>query len=119
MQIAILTQRNESLHAFATGLGAVQDWLDNAQTALELAKTSSWDLLVVDAAMPGLEYKSFIMKLLQTNAMINTAVITDQPDSIFHQESEGLGVLCAIPSPPAQADGAAVAHKLKSLLGLS
>lgn len=119
MRIAVLTHRKESLRAFSTGLGEVQDWLDNAQTALTLAKTSGWNLLVVDATIPGLDYKTFITALLQINAMVNTAVITDQHQSIFHEESEGLGVLDTVPAHPEQSDGATLAHKLRALLGIA
>lgn len=118
MRIAVLTHRKEALLDFAAGLGLVQDWLDTEAAVLAQAKTETWDLLVVDGTMPGLTYAAFVAQLLRVNAMINTAVIIDQAETVFHEESEGLGILCSVPAEPVQTDGAAVAEKLHNLLGL-
>ncbi|GAB1410176.1 hypothetical protein MASR1M90_13300 [Desulfovibrionales bacterium] len=119
MRIAVLTHRKDDLHDFAAGLGLVQDWLDTEAAVLTQAKTETWDLLVVDAILPGLKYTAFVSQLLRINAMINTAVIIDQTETVFHEESEGLGILCAVPAEPVKADGTAVAEKLRNLLGLA
>lgn len=119
MRVAILTNRRDILDDFAQGLGADVEWIDNPSDILSRAASASWQLVVVDATRPGLSYKSFLVDLLAKNAMLNSAVITDLDEEAFHEDSEGLGVLCAVPVVPTREHGTVVAGTLKRILGLS
>ena len=118
MQVVIVTERNEALHEFAQGLGGDVEWAKSAEDVLGRAKTPPWQLVVVDAMTPGMDYKTFVMDLLRVNAMLNTVVITDMGEEAFHEDSEGLGVLCAIPAAPGREDGVKAMDRLCRLLGL-
>ena len=119
MQVVIVSARKEALRDFARGLGADVEWTDSPQNVLERARTAFWPLVVVDALTPGVNYKAFIMDLLRANAMINTMVITDMGEEEFHEDSEGLGVICAVPANPGQEDGSKSMAALRQLPGLA
>ncbi len=118
MQIAILTDRNEALQDFVQGLGCDAEWVKSAEDVLGRAQTPPWQLVVVDAMMAGMDYKAFVMDLLRVNAMLNTVVITDMGEEEFHEDSEGLGVLCAVPANPVREDGSRTMDLLRQLPGL-
>jgi DNA-binding response OmpR family regulator len=118
MQVVIVSARKEALRDFAQGLAADVEWAESPQNVLERARTAPWQLVVVDALTPGVNYKAFVMDLLRANAMINTMVITDMGEEEFHEDSEGLGVICAVPANPGQADGSRSMGLLRQLPGL-
>ena len=118
MKVVILTGRRESLEGFARGLGADIDWAEGAADVLNRAGAGNWGGVVVDAMTPGLDYKSFLMDLLRVNAMLNTVVVTDMDEDAFHEDSEGLGVLCAVPVLPGSEHGEQVITKLRRISGL-
>jgi len=72
MHVVILTDRKESLLELAQGLGGDVEWATAADDVLSRAKTPPWQLVVVDAMMPGMQYKTFLLDLLRVNAMLNT-----------------------------------------------
>jgi DNA-binding response OmpR family regulator len=118
MHVVIVTDRRDALHDFAQGLGRDVEWTDSAAGVLARATNPPWQLIVLDAMMPGLDYKAFLLDLLKVNAMLNTVVITDMDAEAFHHDSEGLGVLCAVPARPGRADGVRAMDLLCTLLGL-
>ena len=118
MQVVIVTDRNEALHDFAQGLGGDVEWAKSTDVVLSRAKTPPWQLVVVDALTPGMDYKAFVMDLLRVNAMLNTVVITDMGEDEFHEDSEGLGVLCSVPANPGWDDGVRAMDRLCLLYGL-
>jgi DNA-binding response OmpR family regulator len=118
MDVVILTDRKESLLEFAQGLGGDVEWATAADDVLSRGKTPRWQLVVVDAMMAGMQYKTFLMDLLRVNAMLNTVVVTDMDEAAFHEDSEGLGVLCAVPANPGREDGVKAMDRLRRLLGL-
>lgn len=118
MPVVIVTARKDALLDFAQGLGGDVQWVETAQDVLARAKTEPWQLVVVDAMTPGLDYKAFVMDLLRVNAMLSTVVVTDMSEEAFHEHSEGLGVLCAVPENPGREQGTKVMDRLRRLLGL-
>ena len=118
MNVVIITDRRDALHEFAQGLGKDVEWSDSAEDVLNRAPTPPWQLVVVDAMMSGMDYKKFVMDLLRVNAMLNTVVITGMSEEEFHEDSEGLGVLCAVPADPKWDDGARAMNQLCVLYGL-
>jgi len=39
-----------------------------------------------------------VREIISANAMVNTAVVSPLCDADFHDKSEGLGVLCRLPT---------------------
>jgi DNA-binding response OmpR family regulator len=118
MNVVILTDRRDRLGDFACGLGKDVEWADAAGDVLGKASTAPWQLVVVDAMMSGMDYKKFLLDLLRVNAMLNTVVITDMGGDEFHEDSEGLGVLCAVPAGPGRDDAGRALDQLNLVLGL-
>ncbi|PKN42731.1 MAG: hypothetical protein CVU60_05080 [Deltaproteobacteria bacterium HGW-Deltaproteobacteria-18] len=118
MKVVILTGRRESLEDFVRGLGVDIDWAEEATDVLNRAGAGNWGGVVVDAMTPGMDYKAFLMDLLRVNAMLNTVVITDMGEDAFHEDSEGLGVLCAVPAMPTSEHGEQVVTRLRRISGL-
>ena len=117
MHVVIVSDRREALGEFARGLGKDVEWAASAADVLDRAPAPPWQLVVVDAMTPGLDYKKFVMDLLRVNAMLNTVVITDMGDDEFHEDSEGLGVLCSVPEHPGRESGIKTMDRLCLLLG--
>ena len=118
MQVVIVTGRKDALRDFAQGLGGEVEWAESRADVLGRAAKAPWKLVVADAMTPGLDYKAFLMELLRVNAMLNTVVVTDMDGEAFHEDSEGLGVLSAVPALPGREDGEKVLARLKRILGL-
>jgi len=119
MKVAILASRHRPLAAFRASLegrsARIETFFD-PWALLEAARTSTWNLVVVDslsAPFPG-----FLEDLLAVNARLNTAVLTDLAPEAFHEAAEGMGILCALPSNPAAADVALLMDQLQAAGGL-
>jgi len=65
-----------------------------------------------------MQYKTFLLDLLRVNAMLNTVVVTNMDEAAFHEDSEGLGVLCTVPENPGREHGVKAMDRLCMLLGL-
>lgn len=119
MKIAIITARMGELAAFRVGLeqrsARVQSFA-NGWSFLQTARTGRWDLVVVDGV--SLPFREFTEDLLAVNASLNTAVITALPQANFHEATEGLGILCALPSKPSAAEVDALLARLQAVGGL-
>jgi len=80
-------------------------------------------LLVLDAILSDAGYKATPlsdpeMGLAFLEESEVDVVITDMSPEEFHEDSEGLGVLCAVPSMPGWDDGARAMNQLCLLYGL-
>jgi len=118
MRVAIVSERQNELGDFAHGLGGGVEWL-KMQNVLDVAAKAPWQLVVVDTlSLDSGGYKAFLHSLLKVNAMLNTVVMTAMDAEAFHEDSEGLGVLCAVPVNPGREDGVRVMNQLCSVLGL-
>jgi response regulator RpfG family c-di-GMP phosphodiesterase len=71
---------------------------DYGEKALELIKNNIYDLAAVEETLPDMTGIEFVEKLVMINPMMNTAIASDLPEEDFHEATEGLGVLMAIPS---------------------
>jgi len=87
--------------------------------ALEIAKSKKPQVVVVGENVPDFKTRELLMALLQVNAMINTAVITDMNEEAFHDFYEGFGVLLPLPLRPSADDAEALLAKARSVLGAS
>ena len=118
MRVIILTNRQVDLDDFALGLSAEIEWVEQSELVLQQASSAAWDLLVIDALLSNLDYKKLLMDLLRVNAMLNTVVITDLGESDFHEASEGLGVLSAVPARPTREHGIQIMGLLRQILDM-
>jgi DNA-binding response OmpR family regulator len=80
------------------------DWTPDAAATLARVKTARPDLLIVDARIEGRDGFDLCRKVLQMDAFMNMAAVSDLDDDEFHEASEGLGLVGRLPSRPAVAD---------------
>jgi acyl-coenzyme A thioesterase PaaI-like protein len=119
MNVAMITSRERQLGAFRDGLerrSARMEGFADGWSFLEAARSRTWNLVIVDGL--SLPFADLIEKLLEINASLNTAVITDQDPDSFHEASEGLGILCGLPADPGAADVDPLLEKLRAVGGL-
>ncbi len=118
--ILLVTGRPELLAAFADSLSASEDVkltvARNAAGALQRARSVPPQLAVIDRSLPDMTSLDLVRELLQSNAMINTAVVSTLDDEEFHEASEGLGVMARLPDPPGPQDAKAVLAQLDRIL---
>jgi hypothetical protein len=65
-------------------------------------------LAVIDGSMGDASSLDLARRLLTVNAFIHTAILSDMEETVFHEQSEGLGVLAHFPLQP----GPGHAHQL-------
>jgi DNA-binding NtrC family response regulator len=71
--------------------------------------------MVVDASMEDLTGVALVREVIQINAMIHIAMASDQPETDFHEETEGLGILMQLPPAPDAAAADRLATSLRQL----
>ncbi len=112
MRVAIVSDRRTALHDFSRGLGSDVEWFASPDEVLNQAQDAAWNLVVIDALLPGMEVKGMLQDLLRVNSLLHTAVIADMSEPELFAHCEGLGVLCAVPAMPGWNDGARVMNQL-------
>ena len=119
MKVAIITTRMGDLASFRAGLEQRSAQLEAFGTGwrfLQAARTGRWDLVVVDGV--SLPFRELTEDLLAVNASLNMAVITALAPEAFHEATEGLGILCALPAKPTVAEVDALLARLEAVGGL-
>lgn len=123
MLLLLVTPESKALKGFTDALEAEADLrLTLANTglaALEIAKSKKPDLVIVGENVPDFAAKELLLALMQVNAMINTAVVSDMSEEAFHEFYEGFGVLMRLPQPPDENDARALLEKARSVPGIS
>ena len=117
-QIVVVSSARERLAAFTAALqnaaGAFVQIAPTAEAALAAANSTAPVLMVIDSSVDSPVF-DMVKKILSINALINTAVISAEPEADFHDTAEGLGILMQLPDPPGAADAAALWQRLTDL----
>jgi acyl-coenzyme A thioesterase PaaI-like protein len=109
MNVAMLTTREGQLAALREGLEQRQAQVErfaDAWSLLQAARTRSWNLVILDGLST--PFRELVEQLLEINAGLHIAVITEMEPEEFHEASEGLGLL----SPLHRGAGAAAVGPL-------
>ncbi|MEE4608351.1 MAG: response regulator [Desulfobacteraceae bacterium] len=81
--------------------GRIQvDWTPDATATLARVRAGRPDLLIVDTRIDGRDGFDLCRKVLQVDAFVNMAAVSDLDDDEFHEASEGLGLVGRLPSRP-------------------
>lgn len=114
--ILMATARREALKPFTQALEADDQVMlipaFTMQEALETAVRVVPVLVIIDQQLDDDKGLDLVRQLLRVNAFLYTAVLSDMDEAVFHERSEGLGVLMRLPMHPDGSD----AKKLLSLL---
>ncbi len=107
MNILLATTRYPELEEFISGLDRKKYNpvpASTGQEVLDLVGSIKPVLVILDENLPGCEPMELVRKIAGLDAMVNTAVITSMNRKEFHEKSEGLGVLAALPADPGPDD---------------
>lgn len=116
LKAAILTEREPELSTFRHALEAcgfrVSVFRDPWQF-LSPTQSGACSVVVLDGIQA-----TVLERLLEVDASIPCAVITELAPDAFHQATEGLGVICALPYKPDAADADRLLDRLVAVGGL-
>ena len=119
--IILASPRVDRWQAFSDTLAAgIQADIITVRTgadALEAAQRLRPQLVVIDAELGDLTAEDLIRRLLGIDAMINTAVASAEAEAIFHEETEGLGILMKLSPLPTSAEAGRLVECLGQLQG--
>jgi len=87
---------------------------ESAEAAIDMAEALQPVLMVIDQYIDWPVF-ALVKEILSVNALINTAVISDQSTDAFHDTAEGLGILMQLPEPPAVPDADMLWKRLKEI----
>ncbi len=118
--IVLVTDRPDQLKGFSQNLlqaSAMQVHVaDSAQAAVEAVGYTTPLLVVVDHPLGALSGLDIVRHLLAVDAFVHTAVISELDDAAFHEQSEGLGILCKLPVLPGEQDARNLIERLRRVL---
>lgn len=89
----------------------------SAQDALTIVGQRGPALVVVDDRVGDMTGLELVRHLIQANAFVHTAVLSDATEEDFHRDSEGLGVLTRLPLQPGKEDARRLLERLRRVLG--
>ena len=118
--IIMVSPQMEKWGAFATELGnqcktdviAVRA----AAEAIDAARKKRPVAMIIDQDLGDMSGMGLVPQLLQINAMINIALVSDQPEEIFHDQTEGLGILMQLSPIADQQEAAQLSERLLGVI---
>jgi DNA-binding NarL/FixJ family response regulator len=99
------------MEALQTAAGAPIQLAPTAEAALAVAQKSPPVVMVIDQHIDRPAF-ALVKEIMTVNALIHTAVISEQSADAFHDTAEGLGILMQLPNPPGNADASALWKRL-------
>ena len=119
LQIAIVTNDTYKFSEFAQQLSIAAKcrihWANSVQSALDEELNIPPDLMIIDETVEGLTGIEIARKIILKNAFINLAVASSLPPKIFHEVSEGLGIMAQLPLAPNKSDAESLLEAMASL----
>jgi DNA-binding response OmpR family regulator len=118
-RILIITPDRSHLAEFARRIAENQDlqvaWAPDGQAAVADVMRYPPLAAVIDEILPDMPGLDLVRRLIQINALILTAVVSELAPDAFHEAAEGLGIMAQLPRVPAPADADAFVAGLKRL----
>ena len=118
--IAVVSPKVETWDAFISALAPrgfkhVLTVCSGAE-ALKAAAEQHPAAMVIDQDLGDMSGIDLVPRLLEINAMINVALVSDLPEETFHEVTEGLGILMKLPSHPGVQDVAEFCECIKGVV---
>ncbi len=118
MLVADQARKFEELTASLNAVPSVATMeVHTAEEALETAAAHSPDLVIVDEYLGQVSGLKWIRRLMGINAFIHTAAVSSQPQDVFHEASEGLGIMAHLPPRPGKLEAEQLLKTLNRLMG--
>lgn len=108
-------QWNEFARALHNALGLEVMKTHTGAEALDAVRGKKVIAMVVDASMEDITGVVLVREVIKINAMIHIAMVSDQPEADFHEETEGLGILMQLPPTPDAVTADRLATTLRQL----
>lgn len=121
-QLLFVTSNNSTfgdLSAEIEERGGLFHWATSGRQALETIGQTAVDLILADEILADMTGLELIERLITVNPMINSAVVSSLPKDVFHEASEGLGILMQLPPKPDRSDGKRLMTHLNQVIGLT
>ena len=96
--------------------GGIISWADSGHQALAILNQTPVDLVVADETLDDMTGLELIKRVIAVNPMINCAAVSSLSQSVYHEASEGLGILMQLPRRPSGADGKRLMASLDQVL---
>ena len=119
MTVAIITNRRESLAALKEGFarkGYRSEFLAPGPHLRQDLQAHPWNLVVLDTESA--PFRDVAKQVLEVDANLNMAFITDKDTQTFHEVGEGFGFLGALPTSPGVLDAELLLTRLKAVGGV-
>ena len=120
-RILIVADQVDSFQELAHCLGNVPDvetlWAHEGETALKKIAADSPDLVIVDEAVGEVSGLEWIRRLMGVNAFVPAAAVSSLSHEMFHEASEGLGIMAQLPPQPGESEAEQLLKTLHQLTG--
>jgi DNA-binding response OmpR family regulator len=118
--IVVVSPEVEKWGAFTAELGG-QCQMDviqvrSGEQAIAAVREKKPVALVIDQELGDMTGIGLVPRLLQVNAFINVALVSDQSEEVFHESTEGLGILMQLPPLPDARAAVDFSHRLTGVL---
>ena len=123
LKLLLVSSDKDSFNGFEAAITKYNDVdlirTDSGKKALTMAAESSLDLVVADENLRDMTGLEFAGRLVAVNPMTNCALISSLSAEIFHEKSEGLGLMTQLPINPGQEDVQNLLEKLREIKKLT
>ena len=120
-RILIAAEKADRFEELARALVSVNEvellWAHDDEAALGKATADSPDLVIVDEYLGQVSGLMWIRHLMGINAFIHTAAVSSQPQDVFQEASEGLGIMAHLPPHPGKFEAEQLLITLNQLIG--
>lgn len=99
----VLAGKGARFDQFGTALEGKNTILHRAESGEAVLQRVSADaikIVVVDEQLDDMDGLELVNRIAQQHPFVNTALVSTSSEHDFHEETEGLGVLMQLPSPP-------------------
>jgi DNA-binding NarL/FixJ family response regulator len=114
--IVIVSPQKENWKDFADELGhrCRMDVIEvhSDAEAIDAARDKKPVIMIIDQDLDGQPGAGLVPQLLKIDAMIHTALVSDQPEEIFHDQTEGLGILMQLSPKPDRQEALRLSERL-------
>lgn len=121
-QLMLVTADKSRFADFAEGIqssGGTVRWASTGEQAVALLAEASVDLVVADEDLGDMTGLNLADRLVRVNPLINSAVVSSLTKEAFHEASEGLGILMALPPRPNKSDAERLLAHASRILDLT
>ena len=123
LKLLLVSSDKDSFNGFEAAITKYNDVdlirTDSGKKALTMAAESSLDLVVADENLRDMTGLEFAGRLIAVNPMTNCALTSSLSAEIFHEKSEGLGLMTQLPINPGQEDAQNLLEKLREIKKLT